>query len=269
MWHTRLKTLVARPYYTSMRHLSGETTTGTHGDNVSRPHKAVSIDLLPKISDINTRLSTLHLTSSYLQGVPLSRLQLPSLLPRPLDCPAHQSQSLKNLIVPEADSRKSILDPVATPVEISDPAPTSVGHAPKHAIRMVVIRRRKMRVHQRRKRRKKFYVRTRNIRLGKERARETKFRLTLIERIKLAKKFEAKEYVKEYLKDLNEVLIPQTFHGKRRPQFLIKELMEKERLEKLQVEADKQDIITKEPLVLPGETVQEYIKRLAQRGIKV
>jgi hypothetical protein len=230
-------------------------------------------------SDDNVRLATVRLTAAFLSGVPLL-MELPAAASAPAaHCPAAASRV--SLVVPEPDGAKVVEDPLRpSSAPMVDPA-TSVK---KHAHRMIRIRKRKMKVgrrpdssramftllassqvHQRRKRKRKFFARFRRVEVQKTKRKECAFRVTLMEKVSVAKKFDAQKYVADYLDDLHKPLIPRTFKGKNLPEFLIKELMEKEELEKQRVAAEKQDIITKEPLVLPGETVEQFVHRVSNK----
>jgi hypothetical protein len=115
-------------------------------------------------------------------------------------------------------------------------------------------------VHQRRKR--KFFARLRRVEIQKTKSKECAFRITIMEKVSVAKKVDGQAHVADYLDDLHKPLIPRTFKGNNLPEFLIKELMEQE---KQRVAAVKQDIITKEPLVLSGETVEQFLTRISNK----
>lgn len=101
----------------------------------------------------------------------------------------------------------------------------------------------------------------------RRKAEETEFRVTLMEKVRLAKQFNAQEYVKDYLADLHTEMTPRTYQGRSHPTWLVEELMEKEKLDKRRAQEEQLDIMTQEPLVRPGETVQEFEERMRKRKI--
>ena len=176
--------------------------------------------------------------------------------------------SLKSVISDANTKEKSIdecpltrKDPISEPVDRHNQTPV---HA-KGRRRMVRVRKRKMKVHQRRKRRRKMAAQYLNTFFRRQKGREVEFRTTLKEKVRLAETFDPKEYVDDYLKDLHQELIPKTIHGKSRPEGLIKEIMEQEKLEAQRKVANRLDIITKEPLVLEGETVKQFEERMKSK----
>ena len=86
-----------------------------------------------------------------------------------------------------------------------------------------------------------------------------------MDRVRAAKQFDAEAYMGAYLAGLHEKKIPQTFKGKRHPTWLVEELMEKEKLDERRKREEGLDMLTREPLVRVGETVEEFVKRMEER----
>lgn len=225
----------------------------------------VNDDCIPKTHLVNSRLEGLRLNADYLAGIPIiNNLELPS----------HQSSSDIRKCPDRDRVDKAKVDPVAERSPLVDPIteekvekrdPMIRGQVTKYAHRMLRIRKRKMKVHRRKKRNKAQAARIRKVIFTRDKRKECAFRSTLIERVRLAKLFDAEEYVKGYLEDLHTKITPQTFKGKRHPTWLVEELMEKEKLTKRRKAAEKLDVITGEPLVREGETVEQFVKRMEER----
>merc|ERR1711973_522602 len=75
---------------------------------------------------------------------------------------------------------------------------------------------------------KKYWVLWRKKYAMREKKREVEFRQKMIAKVNEAKKFDAEKYVDEYLEDMKYKLVPKTYKGRRLPQFLIEELLEKD-----------------------------------------
>ena len=218
------------------------------------------------VHEINSRLSGLHLTASFLAGVPLAQLEirLPTVLERTsVDCPTSET-SHKTLVVPEA-REKVIEAPTSTEDKVIEAPTTQNGNVVKYAHRMLRIRKRKMKVHRRRRRRIRDKARIQKTMAKRMRKKEIVFRTDLLNRIKAAKKFNAETYVEDKLGVYATELTPLTYKGKRLPQWLIKELVIKDRLTKTDEEMRKLDLDTGEPLVREGETVEQFKERIAKR----
>lgn len=149
-------------------------------------------------------------------NVPLSNFRLPvSITDKPtlnqkiIESPTSAALREINSIVP--DSRKAIIEP------------ESVNNTAKHAIRMIVIRRRKMKKHKLKKLRKKMKFEWGRLRQRREMRREKAFQAGLIAQIKEAEKFSAEQYVADKLRLATESPIPRFYKGKRLPQFIIKD----------------------------------------------
>lgn len=221
------------------------------------------------VSDINSRLNTLHLTASYLSGTPLAQLEisLPTVLDRRtnLDCPTNDAaRRIDSLVVPDALNHKVVEAPaIGGLVDKIIEAPAAPNSdIVKQAHRMLRIRKRKMKVHWRKRRAKRDKAKNFKTRMTRRRNKEVTFRLNLISKIKRAKKFEAGGYVEEKLAKYKVELTPGTYKGKRLPQWLIKELLVGDELKKETVKNNQLDILTKEKLVKDGETVEEFVLRM-------
>ena len=92
----------------------------------------------------------------------------------------------------------------------------------KKAHRRLIIRKRKMKIHRRKRRWKRNWVMYRKGYLDREKKRETAFRQRMIAKVNEANTFDAKKYVEDYLEDAKYELVPKTYEGKRLPQWLIK-----------------------------------------------
>merc|ERR1712083_672948 len=85
----------------------------------------------------------------------------------------------------------------------------------KKAHRRLRIRKKKMKVHRRKRRWKKYWVLWRKKYAAREKKREVEFRQKMIAKVNEAKKFDAEKYVDEYLEDMKYRLVPKTYKGKR------------------------------------------------------
>ncbi|XP_055945345.1 uncharacterized protein LOC129976032 [Argiope bruennichi] len=94
-------------------------------------------------------------------------------------------------------------------VEISDPPP-SKQIIKKEAVRMILIRRRKMRKHKLRKLRKRMKFVFAKIKLKRELRKEQEFRKELLSQVEAADKFDAKAYVDQVLHTLRYHPKPET-----------------------------------------------------------
>lgn len=211
-----------------------------------------------RVSDINSRLETLSLTASFMAGVPLSQLEveLPSISKKEIVDPNAQKIPAKTDPV-EGQKIKEIVDPLKK-TEIRDPTSRTV----KYAHRMLRIRKRKIKVHHRKKRQRDRAATYRRRRYNRKRNWEIGIRSEMGTKIQAAKRFNAEEYIESYLEDMRKPLIPLTYKGRRKYVWEVKTLMQKDELNKIVKENEELDIITKEPLVLPGETVEQYVKRI-------
>merc|ERR1712029_1226094 len=164
------------------------------------------------------------------------------------------------------DIKKFIVD---KPVEVKDPDiiksevidPLKHKAVKKHAIRMLVLRRRKMKKHKLKRLWDRMYLRFRAKRIRLEKTKELRFRGRLAVKVADARKFDAEKYVDEYLNDYHTPLIPKTYNGKRLPEWLIKELLEQDRLHAKEENLRGKELTKEEEIVKSGETVKEFIAR--------
>lgn len=120
-------------------------------------------------------------------------------------------------------------------IEKSVDLPTdSNRNTEKQAARLIVIRKRKMRRHKLRKLRKRMKFVWARAKQRREWKKEKKFLNTLMYQIKQAQKFSAEDYVNEMIKKATEDEIPRTYKGKKKPQWLVKELMDKDRQKEIE-----------------------------------
>ena len=157
------------------------------------------------ISQVNTRLDNLSLMGAYYSGKPL--LQLPSdNSSKPKDCPTTTSVEVKKFIV---EKPVAVKEPEVMKKQISDP----VKRVKKHAIRMLVLRHKKMKKHQLKRLWDRMYLRFRAKRIRLEKNKELEFRGRLSVKVADARKFDAEKYVEDYLNDYHTPLIPKTYEG--------------------------------------------------------
>ncbi|XP_040572021.1 uncharacterized protein [Lepeophtheirus salmonis] len=237
----------------STRFLSSVTTTTP--STVQKSQKIIIHDesFLPSL---NSRLEDLRMTASF-YGSNQPLLKLPT-LPRaaPIIDPILH-------IIKKGDPeyhREILEDPLrhTNNTKIKDPE----KKIKKWAHRMLRIRKRKMKVHQRKKRWRKNKVFYQSRIFNRIKSREIAFRTALLDKIKSAEAFDPENYVKEYLEDYNTPLIPLTYKGRRLPVWLIKELLVQDELNKRR-ELDLQlNMLSKKPLVREGETVDNFVKRI-------
>ncbi|XP_072747892.1 uncharacterized protein [Anoplolepis gracilipes] len=102
----------------------------------------------------------------------------------------------------------------------------------KQAVRLIVIRRKKMKKHKRRKLRKKMRFVWAKLRHKRNTKREKAFQAELIAKIKEAQAFDARAYVKERLHILNKERIPRTFRGEILPAEMIKQFIDEKKARK-------------------------------------
>jgi len=98
----------------------------------------------------------------------------------------------------------------------------------------------------------------------REKKREVEFRQKMIAKVNEAKKFDAEKYVDEYLENMKYKLVPKTYKGRRLPQFLIEELLEKDAKKVEREKMNQTNLITGEPLIRDGETVSQFLDRVSE-----
>jgi len=243
-------------YFSTFQH------TGGSGQRTNRGAKLVGPESVEKlcgeIGSINARLENMQLTASFLSGnLDIKKeIHLPENYKSKIEAPTSTTITSKTFIV---ETPAEILNPENGSKKIEDPLKNRIK---KHAVRMIVLRRKKMKKHKLKKLRKRMYLKFRAVRVRREKKKELAFRYKLMEKISEARKFDVEKYVAEYLKDYHTPLLPLTYKGKRLPEWLIKELIEQD----IQNEQDKKmegkSFTTKEQLIQPGETVEQFTKRV-------
>ncbi|XP_059047410.1 uncharacterized protein LOC131842861 [Achroia grisella] len=93
------------------------------------------------------------------------------------------------------------------------------------AIRLIVIRRKKMKKHQRRKLWKRMRHRWARVRQHRRQHKEKVFQNSLLAMVKEANDFSAEQYVAEKLKKVNHTPLPTRWRHKRLPAFIIRQLL--------------------------------------------
>lgn len=93
---------------------------------------------------------------------------------------------------------------------------------------MIVIRRKKMKKHKRKKMRKRNKAMFLRIKTRRELAKEKTFQNEIFAQIEAANKFDPKEYVAEKLRQLDREILPLCYEGERVPESMIRELYAKD-----------------------------------------
>jgi hypothetical protein len=136
---------------------------------------------------------------------------------------------LSNKIVENPVQISKIIEDVVKIDKSIDLPTDSNRNTEKQAARLIVIRKRKMRRHKLRKLRKRMKFVWGRAKQRREWKKERRFLNTLMYKIKEAQKFSAEDYVNNLIKVSVENAIPKTYKGKKLPQWLVKELMDKDR----------------------------------------
>lgn len=153
---------------------------------------------------------------------------------------------IKNIIDMPVAKIPSLQDPVTwVPIQYDFPVAEKTIDLPaikeifeKQAVRLIVIRRKKIKKHKRKKLRKKMAYEWAKVRQKRTQKRERAFHAELISQIKTAEAFDPKEYVQERLNILNKERIPRTYRGEILPQEMIKKFIE----EKKKIREEKRNI---------------------------
>ncbi|XP_053611896.1 uncharacterized protein LOC128676029 [Plodia interpunctella] len=95
----------------------------------------------------------------------------------------------------------------------------------KQATRLIVIRRRKMKKHQRRKLWKRMRHRWARVKQRRRQVKEKNFQNSLLAMVKEANEFSAEKYVTEKIQKANHTPLPTRWKHKRLPEFIIRQLM--------------------------------------------
>lgn len=110
--------------------------------------------------------------------------------------------------------------------------PSSENITEKLAVRLIVIRKKKMKKHKRKKLCKRMRFEWAKLRHRRNVAKEKAFQAELIGKIKAAESFDAKEYVNQRLTLWQKKVIPKTYRGEILPESMIKEFLEKDKEKK-------------------------------------
>lgn len=119
--------------------------------------------------------------------------------------------------------------------------PTTENSTEKLAVRLIVIRRKKMKKHKRKKLRRKMYHIWAKLRLRRALKREKEFQAELLAQIHEAEKFDPHAYVKEKFDQLDKQYLPLTWRGEVLPKEMIKQFI-KEKQEKEKARLNKPHI---------------------------
>ena len=214
-----------------------------------------------------SQTNSVCLTSAFLNGnlnVQNLEYALPSLTSTRRRCPPPSVTVpvATTLIVPQ---KAEITEPAGAggrAVAIEEPAPPAASTPVRCTNRLIRIRKRKMKVHHRKKRMKKHQASFKRMWLKRAANTEVAFRVEMMGKVKVAQKFDAKRYVDESLEELHRELVPSTIDGKRKPQWLIKQIIEERDVKWERRRRMKTDLITQEPLVREGESVEDFVKRM-------
>ncbi|CAG9566405.1 unnamed protein product [Danaus chrysippus] len=95
----------------------------------------------------------------------------------------------------------------------------------KHAVRLIVIRRRKMKKHQRNKLWKRMRHRWARVKKNRRIKKEKIFQNELFAMVKEANEFSAEQYVASKLEKANHTPLPTRWKHKRLPEFIIRQLL--------------------------------------------
>jgi hypothetical protein len=134
--------------------------------------------VVSSVASVNPRLAALALTAWHLAGAPL--LRLPTAIgPSAVKCPTMETFAVKRFIV--EDTRKVVSEPEKPTARVEEPRrPEQVR---KHAIRMLVLRRKKMKKHQLKKLWQRMGGRFRTDKVAREKKKELLFRAQLAAKV--------------------------------------------------------------------------------------
>ncbi|XP_006611101.1 uncharacterized protein LOC102676673 isoform X1 [Apis dorsata] len=114
-------------------------------------------------------------------------------------------------------------------IDISFQLPPTENILEKLAIRMIVIRKKKMKKHKRRKLRKRMKFKWAKIRANRNVLKEKLFQAELVAKIKQAQNFDPKKYIEERLAILDKEILPLTYRGEILSPNLIKQFIEEKK----------------------------------------
>ena len=159
-----------------------------------------------EITSINSRLGNLSLMGQFYSSNKV--LELPTESAKTVHCPTTKSIDVKRFIV---EKPVEVKDPEIVKKEIINPLQGSI--VKKHAIRMLVLRRKKMKKHQLKRLWERMYLRFRAYRILREKTKELEFRGRLASKVSQARQFSAEKYVEDYLGDYHTPLTSKTYNG--------------------------------------------------------
>ena len=194
-------------FYSSSSFPSTSTTgPASRGGRVGLLDQAEVEKVCSEITSINTRLGNLSLMGQFYSSNKV--LELPTERAKTVQCPTTKSIDVKKFIV---EKPVAVKDPETVRKEIINPLQGSV--VKKHAIRMLVLRRKKMKKHQLKRLWERMYLRFRAYRIMREKTKELEFRSRLATKVSQARQFSAEKYVEDYLSDYHTPLTPKTYNG--------------------------------------------------------
>jgi len=159
---------------------------------------------------------------------------------------------------------KIIGDPIlpdAAKIEECPKGPLNIEKQAKRQSRMIKIRKKKMKVHRRKRLWKRMWSVWKKKFFSREKKREIAFRHKLIDKVRTAEKFDPEAYIDNYLEDSKFEFTPKTYFRKAKPKFLIEQLLERDRQVEKRKHANNTHMLTNEPLIRKGETVEEFVER--------
>ena len=106
--------------------------------------------------------------------------------------------------------------------------PSTENIIEKHAVRMIVIRRRKMRRHKLKKLRKRMKFFWGKIKQKREMKKEKAFHALLLGKIRRAEAWDPKAYVQRHFDELDRVRLPNRYRGVEMPESQIREFLKKD-----------------------------------------
>jgi len=151
--------------------------------------------------------------------------------------------------------------PNAAKIEEGPKGPLNIEKQARRQSRMLKIRKKKMKVHRRKRLWKRMWATWKKKFFHREKNREIAFRHKLMDKVRAAEKFNPEAYVDDYLEDFKFELTPKTYQRKSKPQWLIKQLLERDEQVARRKHLNNTNILTNEPLIRKGETVEEFVKR--------
>lgn len=111
-------------------------------------------------------------------------------------------------------------------IDSSFQLPPTENTLEKLAIRLIVIRRKKMKKHKRKKLRKRMKFAWAKIRANRNIAKEKAFQVELLAQIKQAHMFDAQKYVEGRLAILDKEILPKSYRGEILPMEMIKKFIQ-------------------------------------------